>query len=408
MSKKKIVLAGAYGIQNAGDDAPMLVLKNAFDQLSDKNIEYTVIARHVLEFDMNMFDANIMKNIEYESREAASGKWFNGLNFGDKRQDITSISEKIKGSDLLVIGAGNAFIDISIDLFRGPIPLMAVYCFLADMYEVPIVFYGVSVGPIRTELGRDLSRWLLRKAKIVSVRDTQSINYIKDDLKLRQEIVLMPDPVLGLTSKPISTYSLNINLIESERDRGKRIIGVGLREIRSIVGDQERDRVFTELISFFKSNRDRYLPVFIPNSTYPEDDDRKIASELVEKLDDVVSISINDRIHPAEIISIYRLCDCTVSIRLHSAVFSIMASTPVLAISYLPKVSGFASNLSASAIALEIDKVSLVSMNENIDGLLELKNDCLSEISRFLDQSASALEKYFSSIFGLIGNKEQW
>lgn len=399
---KKIVLAGAYGIQNAGDDAPMLVLKEALNHILDEDFTCTILARHVLDFDKSMFDAIILKNLEYESREASIDKWFSGLNFGDDRTQIEGISKEIKRADLLVIGAGNAFIDISIDVFRGPIPLMAIYCFLADLYRIPIVFYGVSVGPITSEWGRDLSQWMLDKASLVTVRDTQSVEYIKTHLNCSVVIQVLPDPVLGLKQDKLQKGDIDIEFFESAKASGKLILGIGLREIRSVVGTEERERVFLEIMRFLKANKQRFALVFIPNSTYPDDDDRFVAKEFVSQLEGLDVYAINERMHPGKLVSIYQYCDYTLAIRLHAAVFSVLAGVPVIAISYLPKVKGFISNVEQGAISVDIDELHGGKLDQCFSLLSKNKDTATASLSSYVDRSRPEVQSYFSQMVALI------
>ena len=58
------------------------------------------------------------------------------------------------------------------------------------------------------------------------------------------------------------------------------------------------------------------------------------------------------------IMGLYEHVDVTVSARLHGAVFSIVAGKPVLAIDYLPKVSGFMLQVGLGENVVTLDQLS--------------------------------------------------
>jgi polysaccharide pyruvyl transferase WcaK-like protein len=137
MNKKIILFAGAYGTQNAGDDLPLLVMcKNLKNFFNEKKLDFRVISRHPDPWEEQQYSVTMIKNLEFESREESTGKWFQGLNYGDDKKNLERIRDEIKNCDLLVLGAGNFLIDKTIDLFRGPIPFMI---FLPILLKIQIL-----------------------------------------------------------------------------------------------------------------------------------------------------------------------------------------------------------------------------------------------------------------------------
>ena len=106
--RRHVVFAGAYGIQNSGDDAPLLVMTDGLRRLHPNvDFRFTVLARHSDSFLEAATGARFIANLEYQSREEATGKWFRGFNFADDRGDLEQVDATIRDADLVVAGAGN-------------------------------------------------------------------------------------------------------------------------------------------------------------------------------------------------------------------------------------------------------------------------------------------------------------
>ena len=92
--------------------------------------------------------------------------------------------------------------------------------------------------------------------------------------------------------------------------------------------------------------KDEAAFLFLPQSTYQEDDDRELARWLVARAPaGTCCLLVQQRHHPRDLIALYGLATGTIAARLHAAVFSTIACTPVAGINYLPKVKGFMDKL---------------------------------------------------------------
>ena len=357
--RKRILFAGAYGIENAGDDLPLIVMCEQLKKLAPNvDFEFHVLSRHPNKWEDETYGVRTIKNLEYESGEEAKGKWLKGLNYGDDKKDLLRIINEIKQSDLLIFGAGNFLIDITIDVFRGPIPLLALYVFLAKLYNKKIMLYGISAGPLRTEWGQDLSKWIVENSDIVTVRDEQSKKDILNILVKPKQIYVLPDATIGVESTNQKT-TRDILKKEGILESDKKKIGIALRDLSVVLPLYKAEESWKQLANSLNELKNDCEFIFIPQSTYKEDDDRTTARKFVQRLDkDVTYYIIKNRYDPREIIDLYRYCDATLSIRLHGTVFSAIAGTPVIAINYLPKVEGFMKSMGLDGFLINVDSIS--------------------------------------------------
>jgi colanic acid/amylovoran biosynthesis protein len=338
---KTILYAGAYGTQNAGDDLPLLVMKRMLDdRAAGQPRIHRVLAREVNAWDISAYGVKMIRNPEYSSRAESAGKWFRGLNFADSRWPMMRLSAEFRRCDLVILGAANWIIDLTLDTLRGPLALLALYVFLADLHQKPVLLYGLSAETLSKRWGKDLTHWIIRRATAVTVRDLWSSEYLSA-LTGRKDIEHLPDPVLG-GAQPQASVVARISSKYFPPGRGKPWIAVGLRDLRPVLGPGTAEAVETAMCGAIQQLRCHYRFMFVPQSTYAEDDDRNVARTLASRLhNDVEYRIIEDRCHPEELIAIYSRCVLTMAVRLHAAVFSVVANTPVVAISYLQKVENF-------------------------------------------------------------------
>ncbi|RLA77333.1 MAG: hypothetical protein DRG78_17605 [Epsilonproteobacteria bacterium] len=397
--KKKILFIGAYGIENAGDDLPMLVMMDNLKELSPKSkFEFHALSRHPNKWEEKNYNIIQHQNLEYANREEAMGKWLRGLNFDDDRGLFNDFLELIKSMDILIIGAGNFIIDISIDVFKGPIPLIWWYIHIAKLYNKKVLLYGFSTALLSSEYGRLLTKEIMNKSDIVTVRDKDSKKYLKS-IGIEKTIQVLPDPTLGVKIKNQKFSFLNKDdkyILEKHSDLK---IALGLRDL-SFLKDKGKT-VFKEIISFINKNP-KYKYIFIPQSTYFEDDDIKLANELSKMIRKDIDIHIiKNRYNPKDLIKIYSLCDVTIAIRLHSAVFSQIATTPAIAISYLPKVKSYMKDFGTLNQVIDIDKITAQKIRNKLDNIRKNKS-LKTTIKEINIKKNKEVEKYAKLVLSLL------
>lgn len=409
MNEKRVLFAGAYGIENAGDDLPLIVMcEQLKKQLPNIKFEFHALSRHPNKWEEEQYNVKMIKNLEYDSRDKAKGRWFKGLNFGDDKQDLLRIKNEIKQSDLLIFGAGNFLIDITIDVFRGPVPLLAIYVFLAKLYHKPVMLYGISVGPLRTEWGRDLSRWIVENSDIVTVRDEQSKKELNNILLKPREIYVLPDATIGVNTVSQIKFEDTLKregIVKSD----KKKIGIALRDLSVVLPPTRVEEAWKQLANSLNKLKGNCEFIFIPQSTYKEDDDRITARKFVQRLEsDLKYYIIDHRYNPRELIGLYAYCDVTLSIRLHGAVFSAIVSRPVIAINYLPKVEGFMKSIELDKFLINIDFIKEKLLLDLFQEVLKNRSILSKKINKKMSMKRKLVSRYAELAIQLLyGNRNE-
>lgn len=368
-----ILCAGAYGIRNAGDDLPLIALMDGLrTALPGRDLRFRALSRHPDEEDARLLGATLVPNLEYESGEAARGRWFRGLNPDDDPEPFERVQAEIAGCDLLVLGAGNALLDQTIGLLRGPVPLMALYGSLARMHGKPVMLYGMSVGPLRTEWGRNLSRQLIADAAVVTVRDSDSFALCRELLRRPREIHLLPDATLAVAPPEPGRGAQVLREENIELPEGLPLVAIGLRDLTRPLGEAANHQQEQAVLGLVERWRDRAAFLFIPQSTYREDDDRVLAARLAARAPlGAQCFTIRERHHPLDLVALYGLAAVTVASRLHGAVFSAIAGTPPIGIDYLPKMRGFLDLLPGCHERLALDGLTVDALDDAVAHLLD-------------------------------------
>lgn len=396
MTKLRILFAGAYGIENAGDDLPMVVMTELLRrQRPDIDFEFSAFSRHPNLWEADQYGVSMIPNVEHATREEARGRGFRGFNIGDDPSPLIATEEAIRAADCLVLGAGNWLIDLCIGLCRGPIPLLQLYVLLAKKHNRPTYLFGMSAGPLRTQWGRELTQWIVEQADLVTVRDRPSLELLTSLLSRARSIELLPDATLG-AEPALPDHCERLLAAEGiHKRRGTRWLGIGLRDLSVVLDGATLEGASEELARFCNGQGERFELLFVPQCTYPNDDDRAAARGLASCLGDHVTCHhIEKRHHPSELIGMYGLCDVALTVRLHAAVFAAIAGTPVVAIEYLPKVRGFMEFLGAEDLLVPVDRIDVPTLSKTLERALQLTDIDRERQAERIDGARRQVESY--------------
>lgn len=381
MFTKKIAFAGAYGISSQGDDAALIAIVESLRRRIN-TFDAVVITRHAQENPYALYGLRSVQNIEYDRKTESVGKWFRGFNYGDDRSHLKLLQKEIGSSDLLVLGAGNWLVDFTIDLLRGPIPYLMILTLMAKMTGTPVMWFGMSVGPIRTGYGRNLAKLAADLADAITVRDQKSCVELRR-LGYNGSIVQLPDAVLGLNPPPMKVT----RAIASWRDAHNSsapVITISVREMPSdsVLETQQYVERFAAICDELASRYSARL-LFIPQCVYQHgnanEDDRYISRLIVDRMKHAGNAIIaGEKLTVEQCLSMYSRADLALCTRLHANVYAAIQGVPPIAISYLPKVSSFMHWLGCDDMVVPMQELSSQIVLDKV-GMALAKRNALSE-----------------------------
>ncbi len=292
-----IVLSGYYGFSNSGDDA---ILKMIIKEIRscNPNIGITILSNRPN-------DAKSIYSVNAVSR------W-----------NIFSIIKVLKKSKVFISGGGSVVQDVT---STKSLMYYLALIMLAKTYNNKVMLYANGIGPIKKEKNRKMAKNVLNKTDIITLRETDSKEFLQELGVINPQISVTCDPVIGIgeiSKEETETLLFRYNLF------GKKFIAVALRPWKSAPLFEEE---FIRAANRLKKETGCEL-VFIPLQ-HPDDVEfsRKIA-------DATNSVCIDRRLSAEMCIGIAKYSQFVVGMRLHMLIYSFVAGVPALGISYDPKV----------------------------------------------------------------------
>lgn len=311
---KKIFICGYYGFDNLGDEAILKALIEGIRQQAP-DAEVTVLS------------ASRQKTEEEYGVRAIS------------RNDYRALMHAMKNQDLIVFGGGSLLQDVTSS--RSILYYLGLM-FLGKMHRKPIYMVAQGIGPIRRRHFRRMTKSMFRAARYISVRDRISLAELESMGIARDRIVLTTDPVWGL---PVE--------VQRKERSGEKTPKV-LLSLRPWGNPAAMEEKWVDLVNSLQAD----LQAQVELLSFHRSQDAPLAKRIAEKTgcewmphtDEVDTVL--DRIEKADLL---------IGVRLHSLIFSALVGTPMIGISYDPKVDAFVDAMEAGpAHAVERFSVSEV------------------------------------------------
>lgn len=337
--KDGVVICGAYGRGNAGDDA---VLKAIVQELRsfDKNIPIWVMSRRTDE-----------TRLEHRTNAIYT---FN----------VLSAIKILKKSEIYINGGGSLIQDVT------STRSLRYYLFTISQAKkkgCKVIMYGCGIGPVNIEANRKKACKIINEnVDIITLRDDNSKQELIKMGITRPDVRLSADPTLILTASP--QYRIDEVLEKEGIPKDGNYICFGLRKWKDFYAVSDEIAKAAE----YAYNQLALTPIFLPIE-YPND--LEPADAVCEKLN-CPYYKITTRF-PIEItIGILARMKTVVGMRLHSLMFAAGRGVPVVGLSYDVKVDSFLKYIaSSSCISIaEVTSEKLCVMIEDcVTGKLDEK-----------------------------------
>ncbi len=326
----KILLRGYYGFRNSGDDALLSAviygLRREFPEAS-----FTVLCKTPIEIAEK-------QNVRF----VVSSK--------------TATTLEILKNDWLVFGGGGIFQDyLETSNLRKKLSMVR----LAKLFGKKVLFIGVSIGPLTTAYGKEMTRKILDHADFISVRDPESYAWMKEN---------------GVRAPFMQTFDVAMLLKDLFRTKGEFApypsVGVSLLALsahkeKDAAADRHLvDAMADGLNALMDDNPSLRVKIFVVHDGERDHfGDEGISGDLQRSLNDPSRVFlIRYSPDPSALFRGIASCTAFVGMRLHSNIFAFIARTPFLLVNYHSKCAGFAKAVGLPPSAL-ISKEELLSGN---------------------------------------------
>ncbi len=308
--RRGVVICGAYGLGNAGDEAILKAILIEVRAIAPDD-PITVLSRSPKETQarhgvkaVHMFDLAGMLSAMGRARLYLNGG-------GSLIQDVTS---------------------------RRSLMYYLFTLSAARRLGCKVMMYGCGIGPVNSPDGRKrAARVIDRCVDAITLRDRDSLDTLRDLEVTRPEIVLAADPALTLPASPPETAAAILTAAGLDPER-QRYLGITVRPWQ---GFEEKAPAFAAAADFAWDELG-LTTVFIP---IVEDTDTAAARAVASHIRRAPYAILPSCQRAEDTIALFARMDVALSMRLHALIFAASHGVPLVGAVYDPKVSAFLDEL---------------------------------------------------------------
>lgn len=310
--KNKVLMLGYYGFDNSGDDAILEAITTELRSIDDK-LELTALSK-----------SPVATERDYKIK---------ALN----RFSPWAVFKGMKKADIFLFGGGTLLQDRT---STRSIRYYLATLNLAKSLNKKTMVYANGIGPIDGQKNRRLTKDALEDIGLISLRDKDSLDFLRSLGVKNDNVHLTQDPVFAMEGSGEERVREIFRRESIPTDI--RLTGISLR---SWDNDEKTIRAVEELIS---STDDSFL--LIPMH-HPDD------IKILERIKGDRVHLIRNEYDVKDLISIMGSLDFLIGMRLHSLIYASIGKTPMLGISYDPKVDGILKELGMKQ-AINVDEIT--------------------------------------------------
>ena len=345
---KKIVICGYHGFSNSGDEALLWAMIDVLKKKCE-DIHITVLSMHP-ESTAKLYGVDSVY-----------------------RYDLFKIIGLFRSSDLFLFGGGSLLQDVTSS--RSLMYYLTILR-LALMCKIKVMLYGNGIGPLDGKRNRLLTRKILNKVNLITLRDDLSDKLLAEIGVNVPPIKITADP--AFTLEPDNLPKSDATLAVGDLEKMKYAV-VSVREWKSASEDFEEILASSLDVLFEKHG---IIPVFVPMQ-YKED--REISKRITARMKHD-TVFIDKALEVGEIFSLIASAQICVGMRLHTLIYATTLGVPAVALSYDPKVTAFMQSIN-QPLCLDVNDFNAEDMKKMLDELCER----LPEIKESLGASLSEL-----------------
>jgi polysaccharide pyruvyl transferase CsaB len=312
----RIGISGSYGGFNLGDEA---ILDSIVSQL-----------RQSLPVEITVFTRNVEDTLQRHAVDHAVSV---------RNLTRKEVVPEVKQLDALVLGGGGILYDLDAEVYLREV-------FLAHEFDIPVMVYAISAGPLTNARARRAVRTALNSAAVITVRDRHGYRLL-EDVGVEREIHLTADPALLLQHHELSLDVIKAEGVEFER----HLIGFNVREPGPAAPDIDPDDYYVLLANAadFMIERMDCDVVFVSMETT----DVRHSHAVVAHMQNPHRAEVLRRQYsPHQILGLVGHFEFVVGMRLHFLIFAAIRGVAFTALPYASKVLGFIQDLGIDAPSL--------------------------------------------------------
>ena len=327
-----VMICGAYGKGNAGDDAILTVIIRQMREI-DRDLPLFVLSR--------------------KPRETAARYRIGAIH----TFDFLRFFRVTRHTALYLSGGGSLMQDVTSS--------RSLWYYLFSMAAAKkrgnrVIMYGCGVGPVRKKANRTMARRVIdRCADTVTVRESDSLEELKAMGITRPRMVVTADPATLLDPAPAER--VDSLLRDAGLEPGERFAVLALRPWNGL---EERLSALTETAAYLQKTRGLRTVFF----AMEKQRDLPLCERAAQAAGEG-ALALSAPEDSAAVIGVFRRAELVISLRLHALIFASGVGTPMVGISYDPKVTGFLHYLGCED-SLTVETLTASALRDRADRAL--------------------------------------
>ena len=372
---KRIFVIGSYGCGNRGDDA---ILQSICEQFPQAKISATCGSYERVSSFLPVKDVPCRLNEGFSFSVLLS-----------MLKDSFIMLKEVWCCDTLMFGGGS----LVHDLTPYNLPFLYLWQTMAMIFRKKVCYYCMGVGPLQKKWSRKLSRFYLKKADDIFVRDFRGIE-ICDALGVKAQLVT--DAAFGVKKK----NACGGETLRAMQVKEKEYICVTACQWFESSNFWKKDQMnFSEqehnlavcIRELSKIKKKKIL--FVPTVFH----DASVGERLQEKLPDVVFQIVPEHWNCKQMAEIIENSYLLFGMRMHSIIFAARQKVPFIALLYDQKVLELLKLLGMEKYGIKMGNMnpenvritaeSVLEHYNEIEALLCKKGDCLEQEVKKISQA---------------------
>ena len=354
---EKVLIVGYHGYGNSGDEAILLAMKN------------------------NIISLYPEADIAALSHTPEDTETLYGIT-AVQRFSLPAVVSAIRKRGVIAVGGGSLIQDGT--SARSLVYYLGIIC-IAKLFRKRVMLYANGVGPVKRRLGRALSKLVLNRVDVITLREALSYDELLSLGVTRPKTVVTADPVFTLDGVPREDA---LTVLQTEGiPTDKPIVAVSVREWKQSVA-------FTaKLAALCDFAAEKYgATVLLVPMQYPQD--LTISGELIAAMRNPAYV-LQSKCRPETLLGVIGLADCVVSMRLHALIYAAVRHVPMLGIVYDPKIQFYLKALQMPCAGdVREDALDLAQMQAQ---LADLMDNHAAYVQALAEMAATLREKGFEN-----------
>jgi polysaccharide pyruvyl transferase CsaB len=219
--------------------------------------------------------------------------------------------------------------------------------------------YANGIGPIDKKINRLVTKVVLNKVDLITLRDEDSNSYLKDMGIKNKDVYVTADPVFTLDPAPKSVID---KIFKNEGiPQNEHLIGISVREWKK---SNDLEAIISNTIDYLIKTYNVKV-VLIPMH-YPED--VEISSNILNMVKEKGCFILQDKYSVEEIMGVIKELDLIVAMRLHSLIYAATQSIPMVGLVYDPKVEGILNSIGMNYMS-NVEELNYEQLISNINSV---------------------------------------